>query len=119
MTSCHLVAESRLDSAVAGPRHPLFPATACFAVTADADPGILSRVLEPIAKRGLTVDRLMAVQDGDARDPVLHIDLHVSGLDDDARSVVAAVLDQTVGVRLVLSCEKNDRGVSRPDRGLQ
>lgn len=118
MTACHLAAAPR-----AGGSPPVSfeaqPSTVCFAVTADADPGILSRVLEPIAKRGLIVDRLAAVQDGGARDPVLQIDLQVSGLDDAAHGVVAAVLDQTVGVRLVLSCVKEVHGVSGSDRGVQ
>lgn len=118
MTACHHAAAPLVGVSPPGSREPL-SSTVCFAVTADADPGILSRVLEPIAKRGLVVDRLAAVQDGSARDPVLQIDLQVSGLADAAHGVVAAVLDQTVGVRLVLSCVKEAHGLSGSDRGVQ
>ena len=82
---------------------------ACFSVAADADPGILSRVLEPVAKRGLVVDRVNAVRDA-GPDPILLIDMQVAGLDPQGREIVAAVLNQIVGVRRVLSCEKGDAG---------
>ena len=86
----------------------VFPAvqTACFSVTADADPGMLSRVLGPVAKRGLVIDRVNALREEGA-DPVLLIDMQVSGLDDQGRDIVAAVLSQTVGVRSVLVCDKH------------
>ncbi|MDW3204503.1 MAG: hypothetical protein R8L07_03090 [Alphaproteobacteria bacterium] len=80
--------------------------TACFSVTADADPGMLSRVLGPVAKRGLVVDRVNALRE-EGSDPVLLIDMQVSGLDDQGRDIVAAVLSQTVGVRSVLVCDKS------------
>lgn len=86
-----------------------FRRLACFSVTGDADPGLLSRVLEPVAKRGLVIDRVNAVRD-DGPDPVLVIDMQVGGLDPQGQDIVAAVLGQVVGVRRVLACEKEDAG---------
>ncbi|MEQ8443751.1 MAG: hypothetical protein RIM33_06705 [Alphaproteobacteria bacterium] len=81
------------------------PTTVCYSVVADANPGMLSRILEPVVKRGLVPDRFDAVREDGDEGPLV-IDLHVSRLDAAARDVVASVLSQVVGVHRVLTCEK-------------
>jgi len=80
-------------------------ATVCYSVVADADPGMLARVLEPVAKRGRVPDRLNAVREEEGRGPLV-IDLQVRGLDEQGRDVIAGVLSQIVGVHRVLMCDK-------------
>ena len=81
------------------------PSVYCFSVTADADAGIMARVLAPIAKRGLITQKLNAVIDG-GMDQNLIIDVQVSGLDPQSCDIVGAVMRQIVGVHSVLVCEK-------------
>lgn len=94
-------------AAAAAHPHSEFENAVCFSVTADADPGMVSKVLGPVTKRGLSVDRLNAVLEK-GEDPVMLIDYQVSGLGPDGTGIVAAVLEQTVGVRTVLVCRKED-----------
>ena len=54
--------------------HPL-PETACFAVSALADPGMLHRLLEPFAKRGLVPSAVYARQHGED----LSVDIQIDG----------------------------------------
>ncbi|MDZ4735522.1 MAG: hypothetical protein SGJ07_04160 [Rhodospirillaceae bacterium] len=93
---------------------------ACFAVQADADPGILPRVLGLFAKRSLVPDRLTghrsvreasvgeryvsgaSLNDGDE----LAIDLQVAGLDAAETDYLARCLRQIPGVVSVLTAEK-------------
>ncbi len=77
----------------------------CYSVRADADPGLLSRLLHPIAKRGLVADRLNCILEGGS-DPVMLVDIQISGLDVSARDIVGAVMGQVIGVRSVLVCDK-------------
>lgn len=73
----------------------------CFAVAADPSPGLLPRVLELIAKRGLVPLRVHAVLEGKPRTPdaeVLTVDVQVAGLDADTAAHVARCLTQVVGV---------------------
>ncbi|MEX1107958.1 MAG: hypothetical protein WEC00_03510 [Dongiaceae bacterium] len=88
---------------------------ACFAVQADADPGILPRVLGLFAKRSLVPVRLTghrsvregcvpggSLNDGDE----LAIDLQVAGLDAAETDYLARCLRQIPGVVSVLTAEK-------------
>lgn len=97
---------------------------ACFAVQADADPGILPRVLGLFAKRSLVPDRLTGhrsvreagvgeryvpgaslnanLKDSDE----LAIDLQVAGLDAAETDYLARCLRQIPGVVSVLTAEK-------------
>lgn len=79
--------------------------TVCYSIEADSDPGMLSRVLEPVAKRGRIVDKLHALLD-DGPDPVMLIDFQVRDLDPHDSQIIGAVLGQIVGVRRVLICDK-------------
>ena len=98
---------------------------ACFAVQADADPGILPRVLGLFAKRSLVPDRLTGhrslreggpaglkvgehgdVGYGGADSHELSIDVQVAGLDAAETDYIARCLRQIPGVFAVLTAEK-------------
>ena len=84
---------------------PHLPRVACFAVQAEADPGLLSRVLGLFAKRGLVPDRWVAQREGRNGDE-LSIDLQVSGFTPELTDYVARCLRQIPQVRTVLTSEK-------------
>ncbi len=83
------------------------PATAvsCFCVEGEADPGLLPRVLELFAKRGLVPERFFA-QPGRHGSRTLTIDLQVAGFSAAQREVAAAALRQIPLVTAVLTAEK-------------
>ena len=68
----------------------------CF--EADADPGVLPRALELIAKRGLVPARVFA----QAEDDLLSVEIEVEGLESDTAEHVGRCLGQIVGFRQVL-----------------
>jgi acetolactate synthase regulatory subunit len=72
-----------------------------FTVTADASPGLLSRVLEPFAKRDLVPDSVRATRDGEAMRA--EVALHAMPLG--MVHLVAGNLGQIVGVRRVEAME--------------
>jgi hypothetical protein len=72
-----------------------------FTVTADAYPGLLSRVLEPFAKRDLVPDTVRATRDGEAMRA--EVALHAMPLG--MVHLVAGNLGQIVGVRRVEAME--------------
>ena len=67
----------------------------CF--EADAEPGVLPRALELIAKRGLVPARVFAQADGDG----LNVEIVVEGLEPAVAEHVGRSLGQIVGVRHV------------------
>ena len=77
-----------------------------FRVTGLADPGLLGRALEPVAKRGLIPARVTAVredrrlpaQTGGATADLLVLSIDCAGLDADQAAHVLRVLGSTVGV---------------------
>ncbi|WP_019014900.1 hypothetical protein [Elioraea tepidiphila] len=69
-----------------------------FTVLADAEPGLLPRLIEPLAKRGLVPRRLEVV----AEDATMRLSLSVE-LDGGAASLLGASLRAIVGVRTVLA----------------
>ena len=91
------------------PARPSAAPAACFTVLAAADPGILARVLEPFAKRGLVPTRLYASLDG-AGAGELAIDLQFAGLAMPLAEQIAAGLRNVWGVSAVLtSARRGDR----------
>ncbi|HYF07854.1 MAG TPA: hypothetical protein VD970_09540 [Acetobacteraceae bacterium] len=64
---------------------------------ADASPGLLSRVLEPLAKRDLVPDKVLARRDGDA----MRIELRLDAVEEDAAHRVLGNLAQIIGMRSV------------------
>jgi acetolactate synthase small subunit len=80
--------------------------TACFAVRADADPGMLSRVVELFAKRGMVPASVHSRLSGAGHDPSLLIDIQVDGLDVQAGEQIAEALRQIPFVERVLTARK-------------
>lgn len=82
-------------------------AVACFAISADAEPGVLSRVIELAAKRGCVPERLHAARHPEADGPgELSLDLHLDGFDVGTIAHLAQSFRQIVGVRTVLTSMK-------------
>jgi acetolactate synthase small subunit len=77
--------------------------TACFSVVAEADPGVMPRVLELFAKRGL-VPSLWHSKIAPTGE--LTIDLQMEGMGSQKAHHVAACLRQVWGVDTVLTAEK-------------
>ncbi|TAJ38812.1 MAG: hypothetical protein EPO67_01625 [Reyranella sp.] len=65
----------------------------CF--EADAEPGVLPRALELIAKRGLVPARVFAQADAEA----LNVEIEVEGLEPETAEHVGRCLAEIVGVR--------------------
>ena len=81
--------------------------TACFCITAQAEPGVLPRIVELFAKRGLIPSRWHSdLEDPTGSAPTLTIDLQVSGLNHQQINHVAASMRSMVSVISVLTCEK-------------
>ena len=77
----------------------------CFSVLAEAEPGVMPRVLELFAKRGLVPWRWVSDVSGPGgRD--LSIDVQVAGLTPETHAYVARCLRQIWGVHRVLTSEK-------------
>lgn len=75
--------------------------TARFTVTADATPGLLSRVLEPFAKRDLIPDAVRANREGEA----LRAEIALHAMPLGMVHLVAGNLGQIIGVRRVEAME--------------
>ncbi len=77
----------------------------CFSVLAEAEPGVMPRVLELFAKRGLVPRRWVSDVSGPGgRD--LSIDVQVAGVDPETHAYMARCLRQIWGVHRVLTSEK-------------
>lgn len=74
------------------------PAFYRYSVTAEAEPSVLPRVIEPFAKLGLTPVSLHAATENGR----MSIDLGMTGLEDKMARHVADGLRQVVGVEQVL-----------------
>lgn len=81
--------------------------TACFSIQAEADPGVMPRILELFAKRGLIPSRWHSDLEGAAsQQPALTIDLQVTGLNRQQVAHVSNSLRGMISVNSVLTCEK-------------
>jgi hypothetical protein len=79
---------------------------ACFSIHAEADPGVMPRVLELFAKRGLLPRRWVSDVTGSGGVPgggELAIDVQVAGLDPETQAYIARCLRQIWGVGTVLT----------------
>ncbi len=72
---------------------------ACFSIHAEADPGVMPRVLELFARRGLLPRRWVS----DVTGRELAIDVQVAGLDPETQAYIARCLRQIWGVGTVLT----------------
>ncbi len=75
---------------------------ACFSVHAEAAPGVMPRVLELFARRGMVPTSWISRVVGSD----LTIDLQIRGVEKDDAGYIARCLRQIVGVEVVLTSEK-------------
>lgn len=68
-----------------------------FLVTAEASPGLLPRLLQPLAKRDLTADAVHAVREGE----MMQVELALVAMPAEMVHLVAGNLGQVVGVHSV------------------
>ena len=81
---------------------------AFFFVTAPADPGLLPRLLEPVAKLGAVPSRVHASRaSGDGSE--LSVDLRLSGVAPRTAQLVEYALRAIVGVHQVLAVVERER----------
>jgi len=85
----------------------------CFSILAEAEPGVMPRVLELFAKRGLTPTRWHSdvtgpKKPGEGRE--LAIDVQVNGLDVATGDTIARCLRQVYQVETVLTSQKHLAG---------
>src|SRR6266852_2382425 len=78
----------------------------CFSVQARAEPGIMPRVVELFAKRGLVPQKWHSTVSGEA----LTIDVQIGGLGRDLASYIARCMRQITGVETVLTSETHTSG---------
>lgn len=83
--------------------------TAYFSVHARAEPGVMPRVLELFAKRGLVPSFWRSAVSG-AGQPQLTIEIEMSGLGREITEYVAACLRQIASVEAVLTHCRDHRG---------
>jgi acetolactate synthase small subunit len=76
-------------------------ATAAFSVHTRAEPGIMPRLIELFAKRGLVPTRWHSALSRDERD--LSIEIEMKGLAREMTDYIAACMRQIVGVEVVLT----------------
>src|ERR1043166_2196011 len=76
--------------------------TVCFSVQAAAEPGVMPRILELFAKRGLVPQKWRSTVSGTA----LAIDVQMGGLGRDTADYLARCMRQIVGVDAVLTSER-------------
>ena len=87
------------------------PVTACFSVHAHAEPGVMPRVLELFAKRGLVPSSWHSATTGAAgpggvNGGELTIDIQMRGLAVETADFIAARLRQIADVETVLTSQK-------------
>ena len=68
-----------------------------FLLDADASPGLLSRLLQPYAKRNLVPDRMWSHRSGDT----MHVEIAMEAMPVGVVHLVEGNLRQVVGVRTV------------------
>ena len=89
-------------AAAAAPRAPVETVRAFFFVTAPADPGLLPRLIEPVAKLGAVPSRVHASREsGDGSE--LTVDLRLAGVAPRTADLVERALRAVVGVRQVMA----------------
>lgn len=101
-----------VESIMSSTKRP-FP-VACFSLTAESEPGLLSRVLALFAKRSIVPHRIHSTLCEDGRGgSELAVDIQVEGMDPALASLVTRQLDAVVGVRWVAFAEKGSQSFSR------
>jgi hypothetical protein len=73
-----------------------------FLLDADSSPGLLSRLLQPYARRDLTPDRMWSHRSGDT----IHVEIAMDAMPSEMVHLVEGNLQQVVGVRSVVRVER-------------
>jgi hypothetical protein len=94
-----------MSSTAARSPRPDTHSAACFSVHARAEPGIMPRVIELFAKRGL-VPSSWHSRTGGLGHCELTIDIQIREMGPDLADYIAACLRQIVGVDIVLTSRK-------------
>lgn len=96
-----------LSSAVPAPAEPdAAPATFRYSLLARPEPGVMPRVVELFAKRGLVPQTWHSM----ASASTLAIEVQVGGLEQDVADYIARCMRQIVGVETVLTSESHRPG---------
>ncbi len=82
------------------------PLTIAFSVQARAEPGVMPRVVELFAKRGLVPQKWHSTAAG----PLLTIDVQIDGIGRDLGDYMARCMRQITGVETVLTLETRRSG---------
>ncbi len=101
-------ADSEPPRATPAPRVTLVAArsrVACFSIQAEAEAGVMPRVMELFAKRGLVPRRWISDVTGPGAGE-LSIDVQVAGLAPETQAYIARCLRQLWGVGAVLTSER-------------
>lgn len=101
-TPAHLVAPT-----------PLRQEVHCFSLRADLEPGLLPRLLEAFAKRGIWPTKLYSqtvARDEPGRGDEAMIDIQIAGLDCATRDHIAMQFRGMVGIQSVLISVKASQG---------
>ncbi len=80
---------------------------ACFSIQAEAEPGVMPRVLELFAKRGIVPRRWVSDVTGPGGRE-LFIDVQVAGMAPETQAYIARCLRQVWGVGAVLTSERGE-----------
>jgi len=98
---------SSASPAGVAPRQDVCTVRAFFFVTAPADPGLLSRLIEPVAKLGAVPSRVHASREsGDGSE--LSVELRLAGVAPRTAELVEYALRAVVGVRQVMALIEAD-----------
>jgi hypothetical protein len=73
-----------------------------FLLDAESSPGLLSRLLQPYARRDLTPDRMWSHRSGDT----IHVEIAMDAMPSEMVHLVEGNLQQVVGVRSVVRVER-------------
>src|SRR5215204_5120282 len=92
-------------AALAAEREPS-PVTVSYSLQARPEPGVMPRVLELFAKRGLVPQKWHSA----ASATVLSIDVQMGGIERDLADYIARCMRQIIGVETVLTVETHPGG---------
>jgi acetolactate synthase small subunit len=83
--------------------HAAVPPSVSFSIRAPAEPGVMPRILELFAKRGLVPQRWNSA----ASDEGLGIEIQMTGLDREVADYIARCMRQIHGVETVFTIESH------------
>ena len=99
------MSSSLSSAALAAEREP-YPVTVSYSLQARPEPGVMPRVLELFAKRGLVPHKWHSTASASA----LSIDVQMAGIDRDLADYIARCMRQVIGVETVLTVETHPSG---------